>query len=173
VVFPFRNSGAKPVTITAVESSCGCTTPHLAKPLYAPGETGEIRALFEFGDRVGPQQKVLTVMTDDAKVATHLVLRVEIPEVLVADQRVLQWAHGEPAVAKPLIVRTPAPGVVVNSLNFNSTEVDATFAPLPAGGGYRLMLRPLATTAALRYTVLVNATVAGRLRTLPVYIFVR
>src|SRR5688572_27568257 len=60
-VFAFRNTGARPVTITSTQTNCGCTTARLTKTTYGPNETGSIRALFEFGDRIGPQQKVVTV----------------------------------------------------------------------------------------------------------------
>jgi hypothetical protein len=173
VVFPFRNSAAKSVKITAVESSCGCTTARVAKAEYAPGATGEIRAIFEFGDRSGSQQKVLTVHTDDADVATHLVLRVDIPEAIAFDQTVLQWERGEAATPKTIFARVPASGVEITRLGFDPAAVDAQLAPAKSGGGYVITVRPLKTDTGQRQSVRVDAIVAGQARSLAVYAFVR
>lgn len=54
-VFKFQNTGDSEVEILEIKSSCGCTTTELAQKKYKPGETGEIVALFEFGDRQGVQ----------------------------------------------------------------------------------------------------------------------
>jgi hypothetical protein len=172
-VFPFRNPSAQSVTITAVESSCGCTTARLTKFAYGPGETGEIRAVFEFGDRSGPQQKVLTVHTNDSIVATHLVLRVDIPEAIVLERTVLEWNRAEATTAKTLFARTAGPEVELTKLGFDPAQVEARLTPAPAGGGYLITLRPLSTAAAQRQSVRIDATVAGQPRSLPVYIFVR
>ncbi len=171
-VFAFRNGGTRPVTITAVESSCGCTTAELPKKTYAPGETGEIRARFEFGARTGRQQKVLTVTTDDAQAPTLLVLQVDIPVVFAINQRVVLWSLGETPAIKTVIVRT-APDVGLGNLTYDQGVVEATLVPLAEGGGYLLNVRPLSTAEPQRQTVMVNALVEGRPQALPVHLFVR
>jgi len=65
VVFRFRNEGDEPVKIVGLHSSCGCTVPSLEKRDYAPGESGEIRAMFDFGKRTGLQHKRVRVQTDE------------------------------------------------------------------------------------------------------------
>jgi hypothetical protein len=172
-IFPFRNSGITPVTITAIESSCGCTTAQLPKNTYAPGEKGEVRAVFEFGPRIGPQKKVLTVMTDDAAVATQLMLQVDIPVVFAIDQRVVLWSLGETAAIKTVVVHTATIGVVMGKLTYDQGVVEATLAPLADGRGYLLNVRPLSTAEPQRQTVMVNALVDGRPQALPVHLFVR
>lgn len=174
VIFPFRNSGSKPATITAIESSCGCTSARLTKNTYAPGETGEIRALFEFEDRVGPQQKVLTVHTDDSPVATHLVLRVDIPETLVVEPRVLQWKSDEPPQFQLISVRTPISGVDMVRVEVGpGTDVEAALEPMAEAGRYQVKVRPRTATAGLRRTVHVRAFVNNQPRSVPVHLFVR
>ena len=49
--FKYKNTGDKPVKITSVHPSCGCTTAALAKDVVAPNESGEITATFNIGDR--------------------------------------------------------------------------------------------------------------------------
>jgi len=80
VVFPFRNDGDESVKILRLSSSCGCTVPHLEKREYAPGESGEIRAVFDFGKRTGTQHKRVTVQTDEVPQGMHtLTFKTEIP----------------------------------------------------------------------------------------------
>ena len=42
LAFAFANTTARTVTITDVETSCGCTAATLAKKTYAPGERGRL-----------------------------------------------------------------------------------------------------------------------------------
>ena len=53
--FTFSNSGATPLFISSVKSSCGCTVAEYPEDPIAPGETGEIQARFNSKDKKGPQ----------------------------------------------------------------------------------------------------------------------
>jgi hypothetical protein len=63
--FEFRNTGSKPVTITGVATSCGCTVANPEKSTIAAGESSAIWALFTISQRTGQQEKTITVTTDD------------------------------------------------------------------------------------------------------------
>ena len=109
VEFPFTNTGERTVTITDIKSSCGCTVPELEKKIYAQGESGELRAVFTFGDRVGEQVKHITVVTDEVgedgqNVSHRLTLKTTIPEALKLTPKVLIWRKGDPATAKTVQV---------------------------------------------------------------------
>lgn len=100
-VFPFTNTGEAAITITKIGTSCGCTTAELEKKTYAPGESGEIEAVFDFGARRGLQKKTVTVNTDDPDTPyTQLFIEVDIPERYTVDPRVLQWYMGNPREPK-------------------------------------------------------------------------
>ena len=102
-VFRFKNSGGEVVTITSVKPSCGCTTAELAKAQYAPGETGEIKAVFKFNGGVGPQEKTILVTTSDAPASpTLLTLRVTIPDLFTYSTRLLLWKVGTEPVDQSL-----------------------------------------------------------------------
>jgi len=91
-VYPFRNTGARPVRILSVLPNCGCITATLSKEVYAPGEFGEIRVGFSFAGSVGQQVKTISVSADDAADhATILTLTVDIPEAVVLTPRFLFW----------------------------------------------------------------------------------
>jgi hypothetical protein len=57
--FKFTNTGDKPVVVSNVQASCGCTTPGWTKEPVQPGETGEVLATYRTS--AGPFDKTLTV----------------------------------------------------------------------------------------------------------------
>ncbi|MGK7392332.1 MAG: DUF1573 domain-containing protein [Candidatus Cyclobacteriaceae bacterium M2_1C_046] len=65
--FVFTNTGAEPIKITNVKTSCGCTTPGWTKEAVAPGEQGFVQAQYDTYNRPGSFNKSLTVFTDDGK----------------------------------------------------------------------------------------------------------
>src|SRR5688572_17383265 len=64
VEFGFDNPGAAPVSILKIETSCDCTKASASSPTIAPGGSGQIKAVFTLGDRVGRQEKTIEVTTD-------------------------------------------------------------------------------------------------------------
>ncbi|WP_081721738.1 DUF1573 domain-containing protein [Geminisphaera colitermitum] len=91
-IFTFVNTGAKPVRITSVESSCGCTAGKPDREEYAPGERGELRAEFNAGSRRGVQSNWIDVRTDAGGEPVRLEFVVVIPDPLTATPRMLTWA---------------------------------------------------------------------------------
>ncbi|MBA3938757.1 MAG: DUF1573 domain-containing protein [Planctomycetes bacterium] len=108
-VYAFTNTGAAPVTILGTSTSCGCTTAALSKAVFQPGESGQITATFVFGDRYGPQRKVVHVATDapDQR-KVDLTLLVELPSGPLLDPPIRYWKVGEALTAKPVTVTVPA-----------------------------------------------------------------
>ncbi len=96
--YAFHNVGTTPVTIKWLKSSCGCTTAHLEKKNYAPGESGEVLLHFIFGDRKGYFHKTVAVTTDDKPnepVVLNLLITIHDP-VTIAPALVF-WKTGQPA----------------------------------------------------------------------------
>lgn len=60
-VFEFENVSNKPVTLTNVTASCGCTTPHWPKEPIAPGKKGYITATYNPAGRPGNFSKSITI----------------------------------------------------------------------------------------------------------------
>jgi len=112
-VFKFTNTGDSDITIKSARSSCGCTVPKLEKMTYAPGESGEIQAVFTYGARVGKQVKRITVeLADPASRSYTLTLVTDIPEWLVIEPRILRWTMGEPAEARTFRVKVADPETI-------------------------------------------------------------
>lgn len=158
-LFRFTNTGDKPVTISSVQSSCGCTTAVLAKNVYGPGESGEIKAVFTIGDRVGEQEKSIFVITDDARDRSlALALHVTIPELLHYAPRLLMWNVGEKPEEKATAITSNSKLKIASieiTASAASAELAARISPVEAGTSYQLLVRPLSTGTVM------NAPVAG------------
>ncbi len=62
-VFTVKNTGDKPLIISNVKPSCGCTTPDWSKEPILPGKTGQIKV--HYNTTPGPFQKMIEVFTND------------------------------------------------------------------------------------------------------------
>ncbi|MFA6287813.1 MAG: DUF1573 domain-containing protein [Opitutaceae bacterium] len=110
-VFKFKNTSDKPVHILGVTSSCGCTVGKLEKDVYAAGESGEVSARFQVGNKRGRQVSILTVRTDGDPAPVKLELVVEIYEHMTLGSRFLVWEQGA-AAAKEVLIRFEDAGKV-------------------------------------------------------------
>lgn len=72
--FTFRNTGSEPLVISNVGVSCGCTTPEYTKDPVLPGKAGKITARFNTAGKMGQQNKVLTVSSNNANGDVQLTL---------------------------------------------------------------------------------------------------
>ena len=71
VTFRFKNTGTKPLIITSVKASCGCTTPETPKEPFAPGAEGLIKAVFNSENRIGTNHKQVYVMANTNPSTLH------------------------------------------------------------------------------------------------------
>jgi len=78
VSFRFKNVGDKPLVISNVSASCGCTVPETPKKPYQPGETGVIKASFNSAGKSGAQAKQVNVFANLDPAMTSLNFRVEV-----------------------------------------------------------------------------------------------
>lgn len=74
-VFNITNTGKADLVITSVKPSCGCTTPDWTKESIAPGAKGEIKFEFNSANRVGKQNKSITVKSNAEKVTQVIRLK--------------------------------------------------------------------------------------------------
>ena len=78
VSFRFKNVGDKPLIISNVSASCGCTVPETPKEPYAPGQTGVIKASFNSTGKPGSQSKQVNVFANTDPAMTTLTFRVDV-----------------------------------------------------------------------------------------------
>jgi len=63
--FRFKNIGDAPLVINKVRSSCGCTAALLSSDVIGPGETGEVKTVFDSSGFSGPVSKTIYLHTND------------------------------------------------------------------------------------------------------------
>lgn len=157
--FAFTNTGPGAVTITGLESSCGCTVPNLEKRTYAPGESGTVEAEFTFGMRLGLQTKEVLVTTDETGVSTYLLtLEVAIPELYQAMPQFVSWRRGEPAAAKSIELRLLRPDLLQPaSVESRDERIAAALEKDPHDPAlFRVVLTPATTGASISAVVVVQ-----------------
>lgn len=64
-IFQFTNKGNDTLKIIHVKASCGCTAALLSNTTIAPGEKGEIKAVFNSQGRPGMNKKTISVISND------------------------------------------------------------------------------------------------------------
>jgi len=66
-VFTLTNTGKSTLYIRKIAASCGCTAVQPAKTTIAPGESTQIKTVFNPAGREGNQKKAITVITNDPR----------------------------------------------------------------------------------------------------------
>ncbi len=66
-VYVLTNSGRSDLHIRKVSASCGCTAVQPEKNVIAPGESVNIRTVFNSAGKVGNQNKTVTIITNDPR----------------------------------------------------------------------------------------------------------
>jgi hypothetical protein len=177
-VFRFTNTGSEAVTVIDPVSSCGCTVPKLEKKVYQPGESGEIKAVFTYGSRVGVQRKRITLKTIQPSAETHLLTMVtHIPEWVEIEPRVLRWKIGEPASARQIRVKAALPEKVELELPEAAFRYFRLEVEEVAPGSYVLTVTPntldVKATEFLRFNAKVTDQGISRNRTFGVHCLIR
>ena len=89
--FAFRNAGDATLRIFGVKTTCGCTVAEASRQTLEPGESADVRVVFDSTNRAGDVQKTITVSTNDLR-APHVPLEIT--------GRVLEECWSEPPVVE-------------------------------------------------------------------------
>ena len=176
-VFRFKNTGTYPVTIRDIGSSCECTVAELAQRTYAPGEAGAIKVVFTLGDRMGPQDRLMVVTTDDPTAPLiNLTLRVDIPDLLNYSTRMLFWQVHSVLGEKPVEIGAAGKNHIttIEVKDVAPKQASARVVVLQPGEKYRLMIQPTALDQT--QTIAVNFVVTfegGAQHSFMIYLLVR
>lgn len=76
--FKFTNTGNADLIITKVSTSCGCTASDYPTDPIKPGETATIGAKFNSENRLGFQNKRITVLTNATPAKSNLYIRADV-----------------------------------------------------------------------------------------------
>ncbi len=70
--FVIMNKGKRDLIIRSVTASCGCTTGQPASNVIAPGANTEMKVSFDSREKVGMQNKIITVISNDPAHSTTI-----------------------------------------------------------------------------------------------------
>lgn len=65
-IFKFKNTGDKPLVLSDVYASCGCTVPTWSTNPILPKKWGKIKVVYDT-ERIGPFKKSITVLSNTKK----------------------------------------------------------------------------------------------------------
>ncbi|MFV0304505.1 MAG: DUF1573 domain-containing protein [Moheibacter sp.] len=74
IKFEFKNTTDKPVLITNVKASCGCTATDYTKEVIKPKKSGYVNAVYNAANE-GAFTKTVTVTTSDSETPTKLTFK--------------------------------------------------------------------------------------------------
>jgi hypothetical protein len=142
--FKFKVTGDKLVRITDLEVSCGCLEATADKAEYAPGETGQVKAVMATGSIEGEMTKYITVATNDAKnPSIQLDCSINVPKIYDFQPMTTSWEMGEAPTTKEVKI-TVLGANPINILKFASTRpnLQAEMVVTKPGREYLLKLTP-------------------------------
>lgn len=91
--FRVTNKSDKPVRISHIESSCGCTGHWMDRRLIRPNESIRIIGIFRKGKREGTNRYSLRVFLDNqSHPAATLIMNVKIPVLIEAIPQFVHWS---------------------------------------------------------------------------------
>jgi len=156
--FKYENVGNTPVHFKSVHASCGCTAAQTQNEQVAPGQKGEITAIFTIGGRTGTQVKTVTVQTDDPERSSIvLTLKAVITPLLEFQPTLVYWQNGEEP--KPKIITAKAnKDAAIKKLDVASSTPDFT-AKVDAGSApneFRISVQPRDTSKAVYATLTIK-----------------
>lgn len=174
VVFPFRNAGRNPVRILSLDPSCSCMSTGMAKAVYAPGESGEIRVELALAGYSGRVRRSVVVATDDPGGRyAELTMTVDIPDLVAITPRFLFWRVGErPEEKQAEVVVTDPETTGLGGVECANPRFHAQLSPREPGA-FRLTIRPWDTSRPDEAMVHLNVTVDGRSQTFVIYAAVK
>lgn len=77
-IFSFTNIGEGNLIISNASGSCGCTVPDWPKQPFAPGESGEIKVVFDSNGKQGRQHKTVTLLANTSPNTTVIAIKGDV-----------------------------------------------------------------------------------------------
>lgn len=81
--FIFKNGGTKALTITSVDSGCGCTEVNIPNKTIEPGQEGQIEVVYDSAGEVGRQLKTITLFSNANEPKKQLFIKAEITNKII------------------------------------------------------------------------------------------
>jgi len=81
--FVFKNEGSKTLTITGVDSGCGCTEVNIPSKSVAPGQEGIIEVMYNSAGEVGNQLKTITIFSNAETPRKEIYIRANVSNEII------------------------------------------------------------------------------------------
>ncbi|MBW8325438.1 MAG: DUF1573 domain-containing protein [Prolixibacteraceae bacterium] len=81
--FVFKNEGTKTLTITEVDSGCGCTEVIIPDKTIDPGQEGQIQVIYNSAGEVGRQLKTITLTSNAETPKKQLMIRANVTNEII------------------------------------------------------------------------------------------
>jgi hypothetical protein len=81
--FIFRNEGNGTLTISDIDSGCGCTEVNIPVKTIGPGQEGQIEVIYNSAGEVGNQLKTITITTNAEQPKKQLYIKAKVTNELI------------------------------------------------------------------------------------------
>lgn len=141
--FRFQNAGIKPVEITKMRSSCSCLGGVLEKNIYAPGESGVLKAVVSLDGREGLLKKSLMVLTDaQPDKPTKLGVTVNVPKGYKLSTQRLVWEGAGSEAKTCRLVNRSKKSILLTFATCASPDFTVELIPVREGFEYEVKVCP-------------------------------
>jgi len=159
VSFPFKNAGGDPVRIVSIVSGCDCLVADAPEEAVAPGEAGEVTALFKVGAFLGKTKRELEVVMESNGRQTRQVLDVvmDIPRLFEVEPNALTWILGGESAPQVIDFKVigDEPISIVDVVSSQET-FEVRVETVEEGRHYRLHVEPESTERAMMSLLQIN-----------------
>ena len=143
--FIFKNDGPGVVTISEVQTTCGCLGATADKMSYQPGESGVISATIKLGTFEGEIVKSIYVLSDDPQNPKRMLqMKITIPRLMEVSPEVTTWAVGEAAKTVTIKVLRDEP-IELTAVSSTRDNFLIEMKEVEKGRSYEVVMTPKST----------------------------
>lgn len=147
--FKFKNINSNSIKIISVKSSCLCivTTPEVNT--YKLNESGEIKGVFNIGNKRGLQEQEIIVHTDNVSQSLiKLKLKINLLDDYEVNPRLLYWKKATESVSKEVTLVIRNPEWVLSNIKYDKNKFTANV--VRNKDKYVIIIKPVSPEIAIR-----------------------
>lgn len=147
--FKFKNVSSNSIRILSVKSSCSCTVATPEENIYKPNESGEIKGIFNIGNRQGLQEQEIIVHTDSVSQSLiKLRLKINLLDDYEINPRLLYWERATESVSKEVALVIRNPEWVLSNIKYDKNKF--TVNVVRNKDKYVIIVKPVSPEIAIR-----------------------
>lgn len=147
--FKFKNVSSNSIRILSVKSSCSCTVATPEENIYKPNESGEIKGIFNIGNRQGLQEQEIIVHTDSVSQSLiKLRLKINLLDDYEINPRLLYWERATESVSKEVTLVIRNPEWVLSNIKYDKNKF--TVDVVRNKDKYVIIVKPVSPEIAIR-----------------------